>query len=266
MCYDVESLEFNSLRLAIRRTNDPDEKERLQHKLQKLYPSYKPYYHISGFAHPQLLVFTNTQPFEPQLFQWGLIPAWVKDEKTAKSMMNQTLNARGESIFEKPSFRNAAKQKRCLIYVNAFYEHHHYKGKTYPFRICLKDGSPMILAGLWEEWVNKETGEIIPTFTIVTTKGNTLLAKIHNNPKLDGPRMPVILSPEKQDDWLKPITNDSEKKSIEDLIVPFDESLLKAYTVAKLKGKEAIGNIPKIKEELIYPELQNNFGKFEPDL
>jgi len=256
MCYDVESLEFNSVRLAIRRTNDPLEKERLQQKLQKLYPAYKPYYHISGFAHPQLLVFTNTQPFEPQLFQWGLIPAWVKDEKTAKTIINQTLNARGESIFEKPSFRNAAKHKRCLIYVNAFYEHHHFNGKTYPFRICMKDASPMILAGLWDEWVNKETAEIIRSFTIVTTKGNTLMAKIHNNPKLDGPRMPVILSLEKQDEWLKPIMNDSDKKSIENLIAPFDESLLKAYTVGKLKGKEAIGNIPEIREELIYPELQ----------
>lgn len=255
MCYDVESLEFNSLRLAIRRTDDPNERERLQQKLQKLYPAYKPYYHISGFAHPKLLVFTNKDPYEPQLFHWGLIPAWVKDEKSAQTIINQTLNARGETIFEKPSFRNAAKHKRCLVYVNAFYEHHHFKGKTYPFRVCLKDGSPMILAGLWEEWVNKETGEIIPSFTIVTTTGNSLLAKIHNNPKLDGPRMPVILSPENQDNWLKPILNESDKKLIENLIIPCDETLLKAYTVGKLKGKNAIGNSPEIREEIIYPEL-----------
>lgn len=92
------------------------------------------------------------------------------------------------------------------------------------------------------------------------------MAKIHNNPKLDGPRMPVILSPENQDDWLKPIHTEVDKKVIEDLIKPLDENFLKAYTVGKLKGKEAIGNIPKIREELIYPELQYNFGKVEPGL
>jgi len=257
MCYDVESLEFNSLRLAIRRTSDPDEKERLQQKLQKLYPAYKPYYHISGFAHPKLLVFTDANPFEPQLFQWGLIPFWVKDEKTANTIVNQTLNARGESIFEKPSFRNAAKNKRCLIYVNAFYEHQHFNGKTYPYRITMKDESPMILAGLWEEWVNKDTGEIVPSFTIVTTKANGLMSKIHNNPKLDGPRMPVILTQENQNDWLKPIHTGADKKAIEALIQPLDEDLLKAYTVGKLKGKAALGNTPEIREETVYPELGN---------
>lgn len=259
MCYDVESLEFNSLRLAIRRTSDPEERERLQQKLQKLYPAYKPYYYISGFAHPKLLVFTNKQPFEPQLFQWGLIPAWVKDEKTAKTIVNQTLNARAETIFEKPAFRQSAKTKRCLIYVNAFYEHHHRKGKTYPYRISMKDGSPMILAGLWDEWLDKDTGELIPTFTIVTTKANALMAAIHNNPKLDGPRMPLILLPENQEEWLRPINNDSDKEAVEKLLSGIDDTFLSAYTVRKLKGKSALGNVPEITEEVIYPELDGLF-------
>lgn len=119
-----------------------------------------------------------------------------------KKQWNNTLNARGETIFEKPSFRTSAKNHRCIIYVAGFYEHHHYNNKTYPFFIYRKDAQPMALAGLWSEWKNPDTGGRLNTFSIVTTKGNKMMARIHNNPKLKEPRMPVILPSELEDEWL----------------------------------------------------------------
>lgn len=75
------------------------------------------------------------KPFMPTVAKWGLIPNWVKDLDTANKIRNKTINARGESIFEKPSFKNSARTKRCLIYVNGFYEHHYFNEKTYPYYI-----------------------------------------------------------------------------------------------------------------------------------
>ena len=254
MCYDVESQTKAALKKAQMRGGSLEEIEALKMKLEQ-FKAETPYYHVSGFAHPKLLAFTDKDPLEPQFFKWGLIPAWVKDKISAGQLSNQTLNARGETIFEKPSFQSSAKTKRCLIYLDAFYEHHHFKGKTYPFRISFKDDSPLPVAGLWSEWIDKETGEIIPTLSIVTTEANTLMQKIHNNPKAEGPRMPVIFTKETQNEWLIPCTNEDDKKHIQSLIKPCDENLLNAYTVGRLKGKEAVGNIPEIENEIKYPEL-----------
>jgi len=110
-------------------------------------------FHASGFSHPSLLIYTNQAPYEPVQSTWGLVP-------TTTSTWNHTLNARGETIFEKPSFRESARSKRCLIYVDGFYEHHHLKGKTYPYYIFPKDESPMVLASLWNEWTDKTSGEL----------------------------------------------------------------------------------------------------------
>jgi putative SOS response-associated peptidase YedK len=253
MCYDVASTLRAQIKYAQHRADDPALVEALSRKLEEWLKKRGPKYHASGFAHPELLVFTNDQPYEPQGFTWGLIPAWVKDAQTAKTFYNQTLNARGETIFEKASFRNAAKNKRCLIYVDGFYEHHHLKGKTYPFYVTMKDGSPIALAGLWEEWVDRETGEVVRTATIVTTEGNSVMARIHNNPKADGPRMPVILPREKQDAWL--LATDPE--TIKALIRPLADELLSYHPVHRLRGKEAIGNIPQALEKVDYPELQH---------
>ena len=106
------------------------------------------------------------------------------------------MNARGETIFKINSIRQAVNESRCLINIDGFYEHHHFEKKTYPFNICKKDRSPIILAGLFNEWSNPETSGKMNTFSIVTTSGNPLLAKIENNPKLKEARMPVILNKE----------------------------------------------------------------------
>lgn len=255
MCYDAKSGTRKLIKYAKHRGDDPAYIAELERKLELLTRDLKAHYHVSGFAHPKLLVFTDKNPDEPQAFTWGLIPSWVKDAKTAASLSNQTLNARGETIWEKPSFRSSAKSKRCLVYLDAFYEHHHYKGKTFPFHVSMKDDSPMVIAGLWEEWVNKETGEIVNTVTLVTTEGNPLMTKIHNNPKAEGPRMPVILPREKQDEWLMVCKSDEDKSKINSLLIPFEENLMQAHTVNRLKGKEAVGNVEAAEQPHAYEEL-----------
>ena len=166
------------------------------------------------------------------------------------------MNARGETIFEKPSFRDAAKNNRCIIYIDGFYEHHHFKNNTYPFFIQKKDKNPIALAGLWSEWINSKTGGKINTFSIVTTEGNSLMSKIHNNPKLKGPRMPLILPEEIEEKWLNPIIEELDIHLIQDLIQSYPADELKAHTVNKLRGKDYKGNVEEISEEVIYKELE----------
>jgi len=223
----------------------------LQLQLLQLEP-IKKVFHTNGFMHWQLPVITNKAPKQIQFFQWGLIPFWTKDLKSGLTFSNKTLNARGETIFEKSSFKAAAKSKRCLIISDGFYEHHHLAGKTYPFHIQLKNNEPMTLAGLYEKWVDKETGEVIFTVTIVTTVGNALMAKIHNNPKATGPRMPLILNRETELLWLKETENYDE---IKQLIQPYAEAELVAQPAPTLRGKAAIGNSEHAIEPMVYPEL-----------
>lgn len=256
MCYNAVSGTKKKLKYAKHRNDDPEHIVELEKLLEELSPLVKPYYQVSGFSHPNLIVFTNENPMTPQAMKWGLIPSWVKDKKTAITISNQTLNARSETIFEKPSFRTPARKKRCLIYLDAFYEHHFKFGKTYPFHISMADDSPLVIAGLWDEWIDKETGELVKTVSIVTCVGNDNLKRIHNNPKAEGPRMPVILTKENQDHWLKELSKETTEENILQLAIPFPDEKLKYYTVNKILGKNTLGNIPQAEQEYLYPEIQ----------
>ncbi|MGQ7868698.1 SOS response-associated peptidase [Sunxiuqinia sp. sy24] len=254
MCYDVRV----KMKLQAERSrywNDKDTLKIIDEKLKhnKLHDLF----HASGFAHPKMLIYTNQEPHIPAVSQWGLVPFWVKDETQKAQIWNKTINARGETVFEKPAFRESAKSKRCLIYVEGFFEHHHHKGKTYPFYIHRKDELPLIFAGLWSEWGDQQTGELLNTFAIVTTKANPLMAKIHNNPKLPEPRMPVIFDENFADEWLRPeVQSDSDKQILQALLTAYPEEKLDSYTVGKLRGKEAVGNLPEANKPVAYPELE----------
>jgi len=139
--------------------------------------------------------------------------------------------------------------------VDGFYEHHHFKGKAYPFFIQNKNREPITLGGLWEEWVNKDTGEIVKSFTIVTTKANELMTKIHNNPKLPEARMPLILNNEDVETWLG-----TDTAKVKALLKPNSEIFLEAYTVQKIRGKDSLGNTPEAVEKYDYEELMGLFG------
>ena len=136
MCYDIKT----SLETQLKRAKRFNDEQAIREIEEKLLPYLDlPLYHASGYSHPSLLIYTNDSPHIPIIASWGLVPHWVKDNTQRKKIWNNTLNARGETIFEKPSFRESARSKRCLIYVDGFYEHHHFKGKTYPFLIKRKD-------------------------------------------------------------------------------------------------------------------------------
>lgn len=255
MCYDVASGTKAALKYAKHRADDPELVKKLEAELELWIKTSDSYFYVSGFSHPNLLVFTQDEPMKPQYFVWGLIPHWIKDSESAKSIMRQTLNARSESMFEKPSFRESSKSKRCLIFIDAFYEYHHHKGKTYPFHIHSDDDMPLCLAGIWDSWVEPETGELIQSVAIVTKKGNALMANIHNNPKLAEARMPVILERDVQENWLHEFDSLHDKNYFLELIDSQQATHITAYTVGKLKGKNAIGNIAEVEKELKYPEL-----------
>tara|TARA_R110002072_G_scaffold23949_1_gene81844 strand:+ start:25232 stop:25999 length:768 start_codon:yes stop_codon:yes gene_type:complete len=252
LCYDIKA----SLEAQLNRARRKGDLQAIEEIIEKLAPlTDLPIHHTSGFNHPELLIYTNRSPYYPEVATWGLVPHWVRDEEQLRKQWNNTLNARGETIFEKPSFRTAAANNRCVVFIDGFYEHHHYQGKTYPFFIYRKSNKPMALAGLWSEWKNPETGGILNSFTLVTTTGNSLMARIHNNPKLKGPRMPLILPQELENEWLKPISDPLDNKLIQDLIRAFPADELSAHTVTRLRGKEYIGNVPEVSEEVQYDEL-----------
>ncbi|MGB0632116.1 MAG: SOS response-associated peptidase [Alphaproteobacteria bacterium] len=129
------------------------------------------------------------------MLRWGLIPSWSKD----KSIASRLINARGETIAQKPSFRDAYQKRRCLVPVDGFYEWRKEGDAKQPFRIGFKGGAPFVFAGLWESWTvpadQEDAGDVIETYTIVTTDANEKIAPIHH-------RMPVIVDPADYDVWL----------------------------------------------------------------
>lgn len=183
---------------------------------------WNPANEFNGFDHPQLLVATTEEPNSIQPMHWGLVPAWVKDEAQAKEMANRTLNAVGETVLEKPSFRSIIK-KRCIIYVTGFYEWQHIDKKKIKYLIKVKDMESFALGGLYETWVNKQTGEPYTGFSIITCPANTIMAEIHNEKK----RMPLIFDKESAAEWLVPLS----KEEIQQRIVQFPAERMYAQAV-----------------------------------
>ena len=252
MCYDIKaSLETQLIRA--KRLGDDTVIAEIEELL--LPKTDLPVYHASGFSHPSLLIYTEADPNFPTVATWGLVPFWVKSEDQQKQIWNQTLNARCETLFEKPAFRDAATHQRCLLYVDGFYEHHHFKGKTYPFFIGRKDGNPLILGGVYSDWRNPDSGTNLTSFTIVTTPGNSLMERIHNNPKLAGPRMPLILVEDQANSWLQP-NHPLLKASLENIMLPFSQEVLEVHTVARLRGKSYLGNVPEVSNPVEYSEFE----------
>lgn len=178
---------------------------------------------INAFKHPLCAIVTGDE--EIQAFNWGLIPYWVKNSDQAKDMAKMTLNAKAETIFEKPSFRQPILSKRCLVPSTGFYEWRHEDKNKIPYFIWLKDTDIFSLAGIYEVW-NSPEGKSVHTFSVITTVANPLMEYIHNSKK----RMPVILLPEDEEKWLSPTL---KKPDISDLMNPVDENLMEAKILEK---------------------------------
>jgi putative SOS response-associated peptidase YedK len=213
--------------------------------------SYEPKYHISAFSFPIVPIVTNKEPALLQEFHWGLIPFWAQTREEADRVRTGTINAKSETAFEKPSFKNCIKSQRCLVPSTGFFEFHTYKSKKYPYFITLSDTDIFSLAGIWDSWTDKETGEIVPTFSILTVAANPLMAKIHNEKK----RMPVILPLEHEKRWLEETLS---KEDILALCTPFDEKRMNAHTVSRLiTSRTEDTNVPEVQKEFVYQELES---------
>jgi putative SOS response-associated peptidase YedK len=139
--------------------------------------------------------------------------------------------------------------KRCLIFVNGFYEWREVNKKKYPYYIQLKQQDTFAFGGIYDTWVNTETGELLSTCSIITTAANPLMEMIHNVKK----RMPLIFDKDSMLDWIKPKL---EQEEIRSLMKPFDENKMMAHTISKLiSSKTDNPNVPEVKQEFLYPEL-----------
>jgi putative SOS response-associated peptidase YedK len=209
----------------------------------------EPVYYRNAFSLPTHPVIPNTKPYRIQEFFWGLIPFWIKTNDDAENIRLKTMNAREDTIFEKPSYRYTIIKRRCLIPADGFYEWRYYNGRNYPYYIHLKNHEVFSLAGIWDSWTNPDTKEQVYTFSVITCNANHLLEKIHNKKK----RMPVILP---KDDEIQYLQKDLSMNEIKELLIPFDDAKLEAYSISNLiTNKTQNRNDIKIIEPFEYPEL-----------
>lgn len=168
--------------------------------------------------------------------KWGLVPSWAKDAKIGYKL----INARAESLADKPSFRNAYRNRRCLILADSFYEWKRNGDNKFPMRIKMKSNQLFAMAGLWEAWPTPE-GRKLYTCSIITTEANELVSQIHD-------RMPVILPREYEGKWLDPSVHDTNVLSR--LLKPFDDELMEAYEVSAALNSPKNNNADLIKEKI----------------
>lgn len=179
-------------------------------------------YRVNAFSFPDCPVIISDP--EIQSYKWGLIPFWTKDEKQANEIKRMTLNARADTIFQKPSFRESIMKKRCIVPSTGYFEWRHEGGKKIPHYIFLKDEEIFSMAGIYDTWLDKSTGEVISTFSIITTEANPLTDYIHNIKH----RMPAILNQADEERWLDPKLG---KSDIEQLLLPFPADQMDAYVI-----------------------------------
>lgn len=207
------------------------------------------YYHINGFNHnslPTVYKDHSKGDLNMELMQWGLVPAWIKNEEQAFNIRSATLNARSETVDSKPGFRAAYSYRPCLIPATGYFEWMHMSTEKIPFFIFVPGMPVFSFAGIWEEWVNEQTGEILRSFSIITCEANALTAKIHNSKK----RMPVILDHTREDQWLN-----KDKTLRKSLLQPFDPARMNAYSISKrITDKKRDSNVP----ETLNPVKYNN--------
>jgi putative SOS response-associated peptidase YedK len=202
-------------------------------------PNFPPRYNVAPTQPIPMVRLDGGKPAFA-LARWGFIPAWVKDPRTFSLL----INARGESVIDKPSFRNAMRRRRCLIPADGFYEWSDGTPRR-PYFVRPKAGGPIAFAGLWETWTGPN-GEEVDTAAIVTTQSNRLLAAIHD-------RMPVIVAPDAFNLWLDCAAVDVMTAAA--LIAPAAEALLECYEVSNAVNRAA-NDTP----DLIAPAASDNNG------
>jgi putative SOS response-associated peptidase YedK len=190
-------------------------------------PNFPPRYNIAP-TQPIGIVRQVEGKRQFALVRWGLLPSWVKDPRSFSLLVN----ARGESLADKPAFKAAMKYRRCLVPADGFYEWKAIGKRKQPYYVRARSGQPLAFAGLWETWTGPN-GEEMETAAIVTTRANSTLAGIHG-------RMPVVVPPEAFNLWLDSVNVDGETAA--SLVVPAAENLLEAYEVSTAVNRTANDN------------------------
>ena len=187
--------------------------------ISRPWPDLPPSYNVAPSQEVAAILAVGGGERRLELLRWGLIPAWADDPAIGSRM----INARSETAAEKPSFRRAFKERRCLIAADGFYEWQKTNGGKQPYHLRMRDGRPFAFAGLWESWRGDGEGEI-RSCAILTTDANDLVGEVHH-------RMPVILPPETYDLWLDPTVREAEQ--LLSLLIPYPPEDMEAYPVSR---------------------------------
>jgi putative SOS response-associated peptidase YedK len=209
---------------------------------------YEPSYYYHAYSLPHLPAICSGNQRSVTMLRWGLIPAWVRSQTQAEEIRLKTFNARADSIATKPSFSESFRTMRCMIPVKGFFEWQHAGKVKIPWYIYLPDNQIITLAGLYSEWRDEGSGEIVKTFSIITTEANAMMAEIHNSKK----RMPAMLRHEDEKEW---IDNTTTGARLNEMLRPFPEELMKAHTISNLiNNKSADKNIPDLIKPFNYSQ------------
>lgn len=242
MCY------FNSINLNIGEVIKISKKEK---KIDRKIKSNV----TSGFEFTQWPIIKedpNSADLILEMAHWEFIPSWIQNNKELETSREKftTLNAKGENLLESKMYRDASLKRRCIVLSSGFYEWRHYKPigakkeNAYPYFITIKEKPVFFMAGIYQPWTDKSTGETIDSFAIVTTAANTLMSKVHNKKK----RMPTILSESLAHEWLQDELNESRIKEIANFQLDVED--MEANSIRK---DFKISAHPQ--EKFIYPEL-----------
>ncbi|HPR31458.1 MAG TPA: SOS response-associated peptidase [Prolixibacteraceae bacterium] len=167
---------------------------------------FQEYHIVSGFGYPVMPIVTGQKPGMVQNFHWGYIPGHTQTREQAELFIKSynTLNAKGETLFESRLYGEAALKRRCLVLCSGFFEWRHQKGtgkakpEKYPFYITLRNEELFVFGGVWDSFTDRQTGEVYNTYSIITTEANPLMSVVHNSKN----RMPLIIDPANAAEWL----------------------------------------------------------------
>lgn len=217
----------------------------------KFKQDFKKVYHVSAYDNSPMPVIINEEPDKFSFLNWGLVPFWVRDEEQAKNIRIKTVNARSDTIFEKPSFRVPIRKRRCLVVMDGYFEWREVNGKIYPYYIKMKDNDAFAVAGIWDEWSDRENKKKLRTYSVISIDANPFIERVNNKKK----RMPVILPKKNEKKWIQ---SNIGEECIKLMLKTYDEKDLEAYPVRRLITKRyADSNVPEVLEKYDYDGLKS---------
>jgi putative SOS response-associated peptidase YedK len=190
-------------------------------------PSFKI---VKAFANDTMPIITQENQTQINYFEWGLLPQWARGDEMVKKIREQTINARSETIFEKPSFKTSILHQRCLVLCDGFIEYQHIGKHKQAYFVQLKNEQAFAMAGIYSIWHDAQTNISKNTFSIVTVPANELMSIIHNSKK----RMPLILPANTERQWIEA----NHPSDIKQMFLPFPSDYMKAHTIDNQIGKK----------------------------